>query len=345
MSLPFRTLPRRSGGHLSVSALGFGAAPIGNMNRALTDAEAEATVQAAWSAGVRYFDTAPLYGHGLSERRVGEALRGRPRDSFALSSKVGRLLEPCPPGEQDAGIYVDAPPMRARFDYSYDGVMRSVEGSLSRLGMDRIDILYVHDVDAHTHGSEAAADARLRELMDLGGWRALEGLRSSGAVGAIGAGVNACRPCERLLEIADPDVFLLAGRFSLLDRSAAARLLPACERRGVGVVIGGPYNSGVLATGAVPGARYDYAPASEPVLAKVRVLEALCASHGVRLADAALQFPLRHPAVISVIPGGQTAAEVDRNAAGFAAPIPPQLWSDLDEEGGLAEAAPQPAKA
>lgn len=341
MTLPVRDLALRGDGSLALTTLGFGAAPIGNMNRALTEAEAQATVQAAWAAGVRYFDTAPLYGHGLSERRVGEALRGQARDSFVVSSKVGRLLDPCAPGEQAAGIYVDVPAVRARYDYSYDGVMRSVEDSLSRLGMDRIDILYVHDIDAHTHGSDAAAEARLRELMELGGWRALDELRRSGAVAAIGAGVNACRPCERLMEVADPDVFLLAGRFTLLDRSAADRLLPLCEARGVGVVIGGPYNSGVLATGAVPGARYDYAPASDAVLARVRALEAVCDRFGVRLADAALQFPLQHPAVVSVIPGGQTPAEVGRNAVGFTAPLPAELWPALD----AALAEPQPAKA
>lgn len=339
MSLPTRELRLRQGGALTLSALGFGAAPLGNMHRALDEAEARETVEAAWAEGVRYFDTAPLYGHGLSERRVGAALAGRPRDAFVLSTKVGRLLDPCAPGEQDAGIYVDVPPVRARFDYSYDGVMRSFDESLARLGLDRIDIVYVHDVDAHTHGSEAAAEARIRELLDQGGWRALDELRRSGAVRAIGAGVNACRPCERLLELADPDVFLLAGRFTLLDRSAAERLLPACEARGVGLVIGGPYNSGVLATGAVRGARYDYAPASASILARVRALEELCRREGVKLADAALQFPTSHPAVVSVIPGGQTADEVRRNAAGFRAALPDGLWSAVDE------AALQPAKA
>lgn len=339
MSLATRRLRLRHGGDLAISALGFGAAPIGNMHRALAEAEAGETIEAAWDTGIRYFDTAPLYGHGLSEQRVGAALRSRSRDSFVISTKVGRVLEPCASGEQDAGIYVDVPAVRARFDYSYDGVMRAFEGSLSRLGMDRIDILYVHDVDAHTHGSDAAAELRIRELLDLGGWRALDELRASGAVGAIGAGVNACHPCERLLELADPDVFLLAGRYTLLDRSAAARLLPACEARGVGIVIGGPYNSGVLATGAVAGARYDYAPATEAVLDRVRVLEAVCRDRGVNLADAALQFPLSHPAVVSVIPGGQTADEVRRNLAGFRNPLPAGLWPALDR------AAAQPANA
>lgn len=325
---------------LRLSALGFGAAPIGNMHRALSEAEARQTIDTAWREGVRYFDTAPLYGHGLSERRIGAALRDRPRSDFAVSTKVGRLLDPCAPGEQEAGIYVDVPPVRARFDYSYDGVMASFEASLDRLGLGHIDIVYVHDVDAHTHGSETAADDRIRELIDEGGWRALDDLRRSGAIRAIGAGVNACRPCERLLELADPDIFLLAGRFTLLDRSAAQRLLPACAARGVGVVIGGPYNSGVLATGAIPGALYDYAPASAAVLARVRALEEACQRAGVKLADAALQFPISHPAVVSVIPGGQTAQEVRRNAAGFRARLPEGLWETLD-----AAATPQPAKA
>ncbi|MGA0607379.1 aldo/keto reductase [Phenylobacterium sp. VNQ135] len=343
MTLPTRRLARAP--RLpALTTLGFGAAPIGNMNRALTEAEAEAALSAAWSAGIRYFDTAPLYGHGLSEIRLGRLLRGQPRAAFVVSSKVGRVLEPCPPGMQDAGIYVDVPPVRVRFDYTYEGVMRAFEGSLQRLGLDRIDILYVHDVDAHTHGSEAAAEARIRELLDRGGWRALDELRRTGAVGAIGAGVNACRPCEILLEAADPDVFLLAGRFTLLDRSAAAELLPACQARGVGVVVGGPYNSGVLATGAVPGARFDYAPAPPEILARVRALEAICREFGVRLADAALQFPLRHAAVISVIPGGQTADEVSRNSKGFEAPLPAALWSALEQQDAARAAPAQPAK-
>lgn len=339
MSIAKRRLRLRRGGDLLISALGFGAAPIGNMHRALPEAEAVATIDAAWDAGIRYFDTAPLYGHGLSEQRVGAALQGRPRDAFVVSTKVGRVLEPCAQGEQDAGIYVDVPAVRARFDYSYDGVMRAFEGSLSRLGLDRVDIVYVHDVDAHTHGSEAAAERRIGDLMEQGGWRALDDLRSAGAIRAIGAGVNACHPCERLLEVADPDVFLLAGRYTLLDRGAAARLLPACQARGVGIVVGGPYNSGVLATGAVPGARFDYAPASEAVLARVRALEAVCRARGVALADAALQFPISHPAVVSVIPGGQTPDEVRRNAAGFRSPMPTDLWPTLER------AVAQPAKA
>lgn len=327
------------------SPLGFGAAPLGNMRRALNEADAEATVRRAWDLGLRYFDTAPLYGHGLSERRLGAALRGETRDGYLVSTKVGRLLEPCAAGEEGGGIYVDTPPVKAAFDYSYDGVMRSFEASLARLGLDRVDIVYVHDIDAMTHGSTAAAEARLWELFDGGGWRALDGLRSAGAVRAIGAGVNACAPCERLLELADPDIFLLAGRYTLLDQSALKRLLPQCLARDVRIVLGGPFNSGVLATGARPGAFYDYEPAGPEILARTAALEAVCRRHGVPLAQAALQFPGAHPAVACVIPGGQTPEEVARNVATHAAPTPPALWAELKAERLIRSDAPTPEMA
>jgi D-threo-aldose 1-dehydrogenase len=341
-SPPSRALTTQAGRTLSFSALGFGAAPIGNMNRVLGEAEAEATVRQAWSLGLRYFDTAPLYGHGLSEQRVGAALRGEARDSYLLSTKVGRLLQPCAPGEEDSGIYLGVPPFRITYDYSYDGVMRSHEASLARLGLDRIDILYVHDIDAMTHGSRDAAEARTRELIDQGGWRALDELRAAGDVAAIGAGVNEWQPCARLIELADPDIFLLAGRYTLLEQEALASLLPACVSRGIGVVVGGPYNSGILATGPIAGAIYDYAPAPEPVLRRTAAIEAVCRRHGVPLARAALQFPLGHPAVVSVIPGGQTADQVVQNLALLNAPIPDTLWRDLKAAGLLRLDAPTP---
>jgi D-threo-aldose 1-dehydrogenase len=341
-SPPSRALTTQAGRTLSFSALGFGAAPIGNMNRVLGEAEAEATVRQAWSLGLRYFDTAPLYGHGLSEQRVGAALRGEARGSYLLSTKVGRLLQPCAPGEEDSGIYLGVPPFRIAYDYSYGGVMRSHEASLARLGLDRIDILYVHDIDAMTHGSRDAAEARTRELIDQGGWRALDELRAAGDVAAIGAGVNEWQPCARLIELADPDIFLLAGRYTLLEQEALASLLPACVSRGIGVVVGGPYNSGILATGPIAGAIYDYAPAPEPVLRRTAAIEAVCRRHGVPLARAALQFPLGHPAVVSVIPGGQTADQVVQNLALLNAPIPDTLWRDLKAAGLLRLDAPTP---
>ena len=340
VNLPTRTLTTQAGRTLAFSAFGFGAAPIGNMHRVLSEAEAEATVRQAWSLGLRYFDTAPLYGHGLSEQRVGAALKGKPRASFLLSTKVGRLLEPCAPGDEDSGIYLDVPSVKVRYDYSHDGVMASYEASLKRLGLDRIDVLYVHDIDAMTHGSREAAETRTRELIDQGGWRALDQLRAAGDVAAIGAGVNEWEPCARLIELADPDIFLLAGRYTLLEQEALAKLLPACVARGIGVVVGGPFNSGILATGAVPGALYNYAPAPEPILRRTAAIEAVCARHGVKLAQAALQFPLGHPAVVSVVPGGQTPDQVRQNLALLNAPIPAALWRDLKVAGLMSLDAP-----
>jgi D-threo-aldose 1-dehydrogenase len=333
MTMPCRTLALRHGGRLNFSVLGFGGAPLGNMHRPLTEPDARDTVEAAWAAGMRYFDTAPLYGHGLSERRLGAVLRALPRGAFVLSTKVGWVLEPCAPGDEDSGIYVDTPHFRVRFDYSYEGVMRSFEESLKRLGLNRIDILHVHDVDAPTHGSREAADRRIQQLFDEGGWRALADLRSDGAVSAIGIGVNECEACERILELADPDIFLLAGRYTLLDQSALETLLPACLADGVGVVIGGPYNSGILATDAVPGAQYNYAPASPEILRRTRNIEGICAGFGTPLVDAALHFPLSHPAVVSVIPGSQTADEVRNNTRILTNPSHPSLWQELARAG------------
>jgi D-threo-aldose 1-dehydrogenase len=345
MSLPTRDLTTKAGRRLTFTALGFGTAPIGNMRRVMSDAEAEATVASAWERGGRYFDTAPLYGHGLAERRTGAVLRDQPRDAFLLSTKVGRLLEPCAPGGEASGIYEGVPPFKVRFDYSYDGVMRSYEESLARLGLGRVDILYVHDIDAMTHGSPEAAEARTRELIDQGGWRALDELRAAGDVAAIGAGVNAWEPCMRLLELADPDIFLLAGRYTLLEQDALISLLPTCAAKGIGVVVGGPFNSGLLATGAAPGAVYNYAPAPREVLERTDLIEAVCATHGVRLAQAALQFPLGHPSVVCVIPGGQTPAEVFDNADLLRAPIPDTLWRDLKRAGLMSLDAPTPIEA
>ncbi len=337
-----RDLATCGGRTLAFTASGFGTAPIGNMRRTLSDAEAEAVVRRAWDLGDRYFDTAPLYGHGLAERRTGAVLRGERRGAFLLSTKVGRLLEPCAPGAEASGIYEGVPPLRVRFDYSYDGVMRSHAESLERLGLDRVDILCVHDIDAMTHGSREAAETRTRELIDQGGWRALDELRARGDVVAIGAGVNEWEPCVRLLELADPDIFLLAGRYTLLEQDALAALLPACEARGIGVVIGGPFNSGILATGARPGAMYNYAPAPAEVRERCDLIEAICAKHGVSLPQAALQFPLAHPAVVSVIPGGQSVDEVSDNHALLQAPIPDTLWADLKRSGLMSLDAPTP---
>jgi len=332
----------RAGRRLPFSALGFGAAPLGNMYRRLEDRDAEAAVQRAWDLGMRYFDTAPLYGHGLSEMRLGAVLRGAPRDDYVLSTKVGRLIEPCTPGEEDGGIFRDVDGRRIGFDYSYDGVMRSFEESLARLGLDRVDILFVHDIDPVTHGSAMASEARFTELIAGGGWRALDELRRTGAVSAIGAGLNVWQSCERLMAVADPDLFLLAGRYTLLEQPALDSFLPACLARGIGVVVGGAFNSGVLATGPVEGALYDYAPAPAAVLERARALQAVCARHDVTLAQAALSFPTAHPAVVSVLVGAQTAGEVERNVATFALAPPPALWRELKTAGLIHADAPTP---
>ena len=333
-----RTFTTPLGRALAFTRLGFGGAPLGNMGRPLGEGESEATVAAAWDAGVRYFDTAPLYGHGLSEMRIGRALKGRPRAEFLVSTKVGRLLEPCAPGDEGGGIYRGLPPLKVRFDYTADGVRRSLDESLARLGMNRVDILYVHDLELPTHRTAAAYEARWRELTG-GGWQALADLRAAGAVAAIGLGVNATAACERVLAELDPDLFLLAGRYTLLEQAPLAGLLPACERRGVGVVIGGPYNSGVLARAD---GTFNYAAAPAEVLAKVARLRAVCERHATPLPAAALAFAAAHPAVVSIIPGGQTADEVAANAALFAVDIPAALWDALKAEGLLDPAAPVP---
>jgi D-threo-aldose 1-dehydrogenase len=329
MTIAQRTLAIGAGA-LSISELGFGGAPLGNMHRVLSEEEAQATVQAAWDAGLRYYDTAPFYGYGLSESRIGSVLSQQLRDSYVLSTKVGRLLEPCAPGVENSGIYLNVPQLAVRFDYGYDAVMRSYESSLKRLGVDRIDILYVHDIGTLTHGEAAAG--HYRDLMSSG-WRALDELRSRGAVRAIGLGVNENAICLDVLADADPNIFLLAGRYTLLDQSAAERLLPECEKRGVSIVLGGPYNSGILATGPVPNAQYDYATAEPEILAKTTKLQSICAAHGVSLAEAALHFPLRHSAILSVIPGSQTVEQVALNIATYQKVVPEALWNDLMAEG------------
>jgi D-threo-aldose 1-dehydrogenase len=329
------------GQSLAFTRLGFGGAPLGNMHRALSEVESEATVRAAWDLGLRYFDTAPLYGHGLSEARIGRALRGEMRADFLVSTKVGRVLEPCAAGEEAAGIYRETPQLRVRFDYTRDGVLGSFEASLQRLGFGRIDILYVHDLEPRTHGSAQAYEARWRALTDGGGWRALDELRAAGAVAAIGLGVNEAAPCERMLAELDPDLFLLAGRYTLLEQTPLQGLLAACERRGVGIVVGGPYNSGVLAR---TDGTFNYAAAPPEVLARVEQLRAACGGFDVALPAAALQFVAAHPAVVSVIPGGQTPQEVAANVAMLDAAIPVELWDALKEQGLVDGAAPTPAR-
>jgi D-threo-aldose 1-dehydrogenase len=339
---PRASVPRRfvtrAGRNVSFTALGFGSAPLGNYLRALSEAESDATLEAAWESGLRYFDTAPLYGLGLSEMRVGRLLPRHPRTEYTLSTKIGRLLEPCAPSEVNGGFFVHTPQVRFVYDYSYDGVMRSFDSSLKRLGVDRVDVLFVHDVDAFCHGDRAGSEGRIQELISRGGWRALDELRASGTVAAIGAGVNEWEPCARLLELVDPDLFLLAGRYTLLEQAPIDTLFPECARRGVGIVLGGPLNSGILAGKTT----YNYAAAPPEIVARVRMLETVCRTHDVQLHHAALQFVLAHPLVVSVIPGSQTADENRQNVAALDTVIPAAFWDELKRAELIHPAAPTP---
>ena len=342
MALNTRHWDRHGTGGLTFTELGFGTAPLGNLYRAISDAEAAAILDLAWESGVRYFDTAPLYGLGLSETRLNAFLRGKPRDAYVLSTKVGRLLEVTKPEARDGfGKWFDVPARREVYDYSYDGVLRSIEFSLERLGVDRIDILYGHDLDIFNHGSQEVLDEKLSEFM-AGGHKALVELREDGVIGAFGVGINEWQPAEWMVERGDLDIILLAGRYTLLEQEALTSFLPLCVERGVGIVIGGPYNSGILATGAREGAFYNYDPAPPEILERVTRIQAVCESHGVRMVDAAFRFPLCHPAVVSVIPGGQAVAEMTSNLTAAAASIPDALWRDLKAEGLLSDAAPAP---
>ncbi len=341
--MPIRRFRTRSGETLSFTALGFGTAPLGNLYRSMTEEEARATLKAAWDVGCRYFDTAPLYGLGLAETRLNGFLREHRGEHLLLSTKVGRYLNRCPAEERTGqGRFFDVPSRIGVYDYSYDGVMRSLEQSFERLGVDSIDILFCHDVDIFTHGSKEASDARIREFME-GGYRAVMTLREAGAIKAIGAGINEWQVAEAMARQGDFDLFLLAGRYTLLEQEALDSFLPLCIERGIGIALGGPYNSGILATGPRPGAWYNYDPAPPEILRRVERIQRVCMSHGVALAEAALSFPLAHPAVVSVIPGGQRPEEVQRNAANLQIAVPPSLWSDLKAEGLLRVDAPVPA--
>ena len=267
---------------VEVPVIGFGGAPLGNLYQEFSDEQARATVRAAYDAGMRLFDTAPLYGFGLSEHRIGEALRWLDARQLRALDQDRPPAAARPPEQLDGGLFKRILPFEGVYDYSYDGVMRSVEDSLQRLGMDRIDVLLIHDVDVWTHGSEAARLERFGEVMD-GGYRAMLKLREEGVVRAIGAGINEIQACEDFARAGDFDCFLLAGRYTLLEQAALDTLLPYCAEQDISLLIGGPYNTGILATGAVEGAYYNYAPAPAEIMDRVRRIEAVCARHGVRL--------------------------------------------------------------
>jgi len=301
---------------LNVTRLGLGTAPLGGLFSAVSDEAAHRTIDAAWDAGVRFFDTAPLYGHGLSEMRLGEALAARPRDSYVLATKVGRLLRPVAGGTVEDRHYKGTPPVAPVFDFSYDGVMASVDESLARLKLDRVDILHIHDPDDHY-------DAAIN-----GAFRALARLRRENVVGAIGAGMNQWQMLQRFAEAADFDCFLLAGRYTLLDRSAAASLLPLCEKKFISIIAGGVYNSGILADPR-EGAMFNYEAAPSALVEKAWRLDAICRAYGVPLKAAAIQFPFTHSAVGIVLTGARSQQELRENVAMFETPIAPEVWDAL----------------
>ncbi len=318
---------------LKVTELGFGTAPLGNLFRPLPDEVARETLATAEQAGFGYYDTAPFYGFGLSERRLGDALRRR--KDIVLSTKVGRLLQPVPgPVDETQARHGYATPMPFEpvYDYSYDAVMRSYEESLQRLGLSRIDILYIHDIGRLTHGD--ANTAHMAELTKGGGLKALEELRAAKAISGFGMGVNEVQACLEVTDHARLDVILLAGRYTLLEQTALAQLFPRCEAAGTAIVVGGPYNSGILAVGTKTGAPlyYNYEPAPQDVIEKVRGIETVCDRHGVPLAAAALQFPLAHSLVASVIPGLDSPERVAQTLSLYRHKIPPALWQELRHE-------------
>jgi len=328
---------------VKITTLGFGGNVLGNLYAAVPDDAAKDTVLAARQSGVNYFDTAPLYGHGLSERRLGDALRALPRDSIVLSTKVGRLLKPhgrVPPPRlkpSEGGIFVDELPFSPHFDFSYDATMRSFEDSLQRLGMNRIDLLLIHDCD---EWSQAENYRSALKTVETGALKALQELKRAGLIGGYGAGVNQFEACEDLMKLGPFDCFLLAGRYTLLEQGALDTFLPRCVKEGVSVILGAPFNSGILVTGAIPEARYNYLPAPAEVKAKVGKIEAACAAHGVPLAAAALQFVLGHASVATVIPGAKSRAEAEQNARWMNQPIPAACWAELKALGLIRADAP-----
>jgi D-threo-aldose 1-dehydrogenase len=325
--------------NLEVTAFSFGTAPVGNFLRPISETESDAMFQASWDSGIRYYDTAPYYGNGLSELRTGQNLRWKPRDEFVLSSKVGRILRPTRRSDISFAPWVDAAPFTPSFDYTYDGTMRAFEDSLQRMALERMDICFIHDIDAFSRGADQPAV--FAEAMD-GCWRALEKLRDDGVVKAIGVGVNEWQVCHEALKLRDFDCFLLAGRYTLLEQDALDEFLPLCEKRGAAVVVGGGFNSGILATGAKPGAKYNYSPAPADIMQKVAKIEKVCADYRVPLAAAALQFVVAHPAIPSFIAGTRTVGQLKQNLDWFDLPIPSAFWAELKKTGLLREDAPTP---
>ncbi|NDH63738.1 MAG: aldo/keto reductase [Alphaproteobacteria bacterium] len=339
------TLKRRKVGKtkLEVTELGLGGAPMGGFRATITDAEAIKLTDDGYDAGIRYFDTSPYYGYGRSELRMGAALREKPRDTYVLSTKIGRVLHPMKPGEKPPADFREngLPGFAPVFDYTYDGVMRSLEHSHLRLGLQKIDIALIHDVDFWTTKDRAVLEERFKTLMD-GGYRALDELRRAGIISAIGVGINEADTSTRFIKAGDFDCMLLAGRYTLLEQGALEEFLPECTKRHVSVILGGPYNSGILTGNVKAGATHDYVAAPAALIDKAQKIEAVCRRHGVPLGAAALQFPLFHPAFCSVIPGALSVTEVKENVAYMGVRIPVELWSELKRAKLLDPAAPTP---
>jgi D-threo-aldose 1-dehydrogenase len=317
--------------------LGAGSAPLGNLGTEVPEQDAVACLAAAWDVGIRHYDTAPHYGAGLAEHRLGHALRGRPRDAYTLSTKVGRLLNAAPEVREMSQGFVRALPFRRTFDYTAAGTIRSLEDSQQRMGLSRFDIVYIHDCAEDWHG--AAWKERFAEAM-AGAAQVLSAMRDRGEIRAWGMGLNLVEPALACLDAVRPDIFLIAGRYTLLDHTALERLFPACAAKGVRVVLGGPYNSGLLAGGTT----FNYVPAKPEMVARADALRAICARHNIDIKAAALQFCAAHPVVAAVIPGPRTAAEVQQNAALMQAEIPDALWLELRRAGLLPESAPTPQR-
>ena len=318
---------------VTVTPIGLGAAPLGNLYVEVDDETAEQTLAVAWDCGVRWFDTAPHYGLGLSERRLGRALRGRPREAYVVSTKVGRLLDAVdtPTGDDLAHGFAVPATHRRRWDFSADGVRRSLEESLVRLGLERVDLVLVHDPDDHV-------DWALREAVP-----ALVALRDQGVIGAVGVGMNAAPPLARFVAESDVDAVLLAGRYTLLEQTALDDVLPLCAARGVSVLAGGVFNSGLLSRPRPPeDATYDYAPAPLRLLARAIRLADVCERNGVTLPQAALHFPMGHEAVQAILIGARTPEEIEADVALAATPVPAGRWADLVREGLVDPRAPLP---
>lgn len=323
---------------LKMDTLGFGCAPLGNLYHVVSDEDADAVLQSAWDNGFKYYDTAPHYGQGLSEQRTGNLLRPLQGKDYVLSTKVGRLLKPAGYAKQRHG-FLSPMPFDIEYDYSYEGVMRSFEDSIQRLGLDRIDILYMHDIGRATHGD---ANDELFSIAMSGGYKAMDELRSQGLIKAIGLGVNEYQVCEDAMDHGDWDCFLLAGRYTLLEQESLDSFFPKCVERNCSVIVGGPYNSGILASGSAGTPYYDYAPAPPAIRERVSRIETLCSEYQITLAAAALQLPLANAAVASVIPGLGSINRIQQTIGLFNESIPKDFWVDLKTQGLLAPKTPVP---